>query len=242
MKNSPWKRDELILALELYFKEPDSRSNEKHSSVIKLSEFLNSLAVNSEEKASGGTFRNGNGVGMKLRNFLSYDPSYEGKALSRGSKLEKEVWEEYRSNVEELYKVAGAIKNNANSEELLAVTDLKSYMVEEAREGAILSRIHIARERSKKIVSIKKRAVLTQTGSLACEACGFDFKKTYGDIGDGFAECHHVKPVSELRSGDVTKLDDLIMLCSNCHRMIHRTRPWRTVSELKAILKTSTSN
>lgn len=236
MKNPTWKRDELILALELYFKEPDARGNERHDSVIKLSKLLNSLPINSEINA-GDSFRNENGVGMKLRNFLSYDPDYSGKALTRGSKLEKEVWDEYSTDLEKLYKVSEAIRNNSNSDELLTVTNLKTYMVEEVSEGEILTRIHVARERSKKIVNMKKSSVLDKTGLLECEVCGFDFKNVYGDIGDGFAECHHLKPVSELQPGAMTKLDDLSILCANCHRMIHRTRPWKTMEELKSILK-----
>lgn len=236
MKNPPWKRDELILALELYFKVPDARGNERHDSVIKLSKLLNSLPLNSEIN-TGDTFRNENGVGMKLRNFLSYDPRYSGKALTRGSKLEKEVWDEYSTDLEKLYKVSNAIRKNSNSDELLAVTNLNTYMVEEVSEGEILTRIHVARERSRKIVNMKKCAVLDKTGLLECEVCGFDFQNIYGAIGEGFAECHHLRPVSELQSGDKTKLNDLSILCANCHRMIHRTRPWKTVDELKSILK-----
>jgi predicted HNH restriction endonuclease len=29
--------------------------------------------------------------------------------------------------------------------------------------------------------------------------CGFDFKDKYGELGEGFAECHHTIPVSELK-------------------------------------------
>lgn len=236
MKNPPWKRDELILALELYFKQPDSRGNEGHSSVAALSELLNSLPIHSE-LGTGETFRNMNGVGMKLRKFLSYDPAYKGKALSRGSKLEKDVWDEYSTNIEKLYKVADAIRSNYDSGDLLAITNTETYMVEAASEGEVLTRIHISRERSKKIVKTKKSKVLNDTGKLECEVCGFDFQEKYGVIGNGFAECHHVKPVSELQPGDITKLGDLCILCANCHRMIHRSSPWKTMDELKKIIK-----
>ena len=58
-------------------------------------------------------------------------------------------------------------------------------------------------------------------GQLACETCGFDFKAMCGPHGDGYIECHHVIPLHA--SGETkTRLDDLILICSNCHRMIHR--------------------
>jgi 5-methylcytosine-specific restriction protein A len=29
----------------------------------------------------------------------------------------------------------------------------------------------------------------------------------------------------------------LELVCSNCHRMIHRRRPWLTIEQLRSILK-----
>jgi 5-methylcytosine-specific restriction enzyme A len=56
-----------------------------------------------------------------------------------------------------------------------------------------------------------------------CSICGFDFEETYGDIGSGFIEVHHCRPL-HLYNGprEVNPRTDLIVVCSNCHRMIHR--------------------
>ena len=35
----------------------------------------------------------------------------------------------------------------------------------------------------------------------------------------------------------LTRLADLALLCSNCHRMIHRTKQWLTVEELKELVE-----
>jgi predicted HNH restriction endonuclease len=75
-------------------------------------------------------------------------------------------------------------------------------------------------------------------GALACEACGFDFEVTYGERGKEFIECHHVRPLSELKPGDKTSVDDLALVCSNCHRMIHVRRPWLTIEQLKQLITT----
>ena len=45
-------------------------------------------------------------------------------------------------------------------------------------------------------------------------------------------ECHHTVPVSEYGSGARTQLRDLALVCANCHRMLHRRRPWLTIDEL----------
>jgi 5-methylcytosine-specific restriction protein A len=68
-------------------------------------------------------------------------------------------------------------------------------------------------------------------------ACGFNFAARYGERGSGFIECHHTKPVSALRPGEKTRLEDLALLCANCHRMIHIRRPWMTVGQLKQALQ-----
>jgi putative restriction endonuclease len=36
-----------------------------------------------------------------------------------------------------------------------------------------------------------------------------------------------------LKDGDTTRLEDLALLCANCHRMIHRASPWLSVEELR---------
>ena len=59
---------------------------------------------------------------------------------------------------------------------------------------------------------------------MFCEICGFSFVDKYGDIGKDFIEAHHIKPVSEMKEGESTNINDLVMVCSNCHSMIHRRK------------------
>ncbi|MEX0712093.1 MAG: HNH endonuclease [Pirellulales bacterium] len=103
-------------------------------------------------------------------------------------------------------------------------------------EGHELLRLHRSRERNRGLVARKKRRVLTQMGRLECEACGFDFAAVYGELGAGFAECHHTQPLAQAAGERRTALTDLAVVCANCHRMLHR-RPWRTVSELSQLLR-----
>ena len=65
-------------------------------------------------------------------------------------------------------------------------------------------------------------------GGLNCTCCGFNFSDFYGkEIGDGFIEIHHIKPIFQYQGDNPIKtIKDAILniapLCSNCHRMIHR--------------------
>ena len=111
------------------------------------------------------------------------------------------------------------------------VIDYKSEFL----EGKKKLKIHKQRERNPKIIKLAKERFIQKQGTLYCEICGFDFEVTYGERGKGFIEAHHSKPVSELKKKEKTKIEDIVMVCSNCHRMLHK-RPWIKKKQLKKIL------
>jgi 5-methylcytosine-specific restriction protein A len=108
---------------------------------------------------------------------------------------------------------------------------------DEFPEGKELTELHKRKERNPKVVLRKKKKVLQERGKLECEVCGFDFVKIYGQLGYGFSECHHTVPVSELTEGHKTKLSDMVIVCANCHRMLHKSRPLISIGELRAVVK-----
>lgn len=71
-----------------------------------------------------------------------------------------------------------------------------------------------------------------------CFGCGFDFEEHYGQRGAGYIEIHHIKPLSEIDEEiEVNPETDLIPLCSNCHRMVHRVKTdVLTLEELRKII------
>jgi 5-methylcytosine-specific restriction protein A len=183
-------------------------------------------------------YRNPNGVYMKLCNYLRYDPTYKGKGLAAGSKLEKEIWDSYSDSREELHRTAKIIisaLSKPNYREAETPTDLEE--MDTAVEGRVLTRIHSFRERKPENVEKKKAYTIKKHGKLECEVCGFVFENKYGELGKGFAECHHLIPLSELQIEKKPKLEDFAILCANCHRMIHRKKPWLTLSQLKTIVR-----
>jgi len=96
--------------------------------------------------------------------------------------------------------------------------------------------MHRVRERNRELVKRKRAAVLRETGRLACEACDFDFNEKYGEHGRGFIEVHHLLPLHALSPGSRTRLQDLAILCANCHRMVHAKAKWLTAFELQELL------
>ena len=106
----------------------------------------------------------------------------------------------------------------------------------EVPEGKKKLKSHIIRERNPRIRLLAINQFIEKNKRLYCECCGFDFEKEYGEIGHYFIECHHTFPVHKMKANHKTVVEDIALLCSNCHRMIHRSPKWLTVEELKSII------
>jgi 5-methylcytosine-specific restriction protein A len=68
----------------------------------------------------------------------------------------------------------------------------------------------------------RKKAI--KIHGLTCKICNFNFEENYGERGADFIEVHHCKPIYTF-GGQAQTVDprtDLVPVCSNCHRMIHR--------------------
>jgi 5-methylcytosine-specific restriction protein A len=131
------------------------------------------------------------------------------------------VWEEFGSDEARLRATAAAIAVGVSAPEAQAeIAASEEPDEEEFPEGRIIYRLHRARERSRALVERKKASVLQSKGKLACESCDFDFAAVYGSLGDGYIECHHAVALSTLTEAQKTKLEDRVLVCSNCHRMI----------------------
>jgi 5-methylcytosine-specific restriction protein A len=91
--------------------------------------------------------------------------------------------------------------------------------------------------------SAKLRAAAIRIHGTSCQACGFSFLKTYGNHGHNYIEVHHLKPISQYQTErDVNPETDMAVLCSNCHRMIHRkANAPLTLEALRKLLNKPTS-
>ncbi len=104
-------------------------------------------------------------------------------------------------------------------------------------EGRAQYRQHRSLERDAGIVRKAKAKRLQETGRLQCEVCFIDFKEVYGPLGEGFIEAHHTVPVATLRGNIRTKLVDIALVCSNCHRMLHRGQSLPSIRQLRRIVR-----
>ena len=243
--NPDWTRDELIVALDAYLTHRLKIPNKNSPDIRALSEAIKNLGQTVLGLTEiSETFRNVNGVYMKLMNFRSVDPQFTArgrKGLSAGNKAEKEVWKEFANDPKKCKEIANAILEGVKFSEIMHMNGNKVFESDfvEAIEGRILSHLHVRKERNSKLRTNKFNQAIDTTGKLACEVCGFDFSVYYGQRGEGFIECHHKKPLSSLEGEQKTHIDDLALVCANCHRMIHRSKNWLSIEELKYIISQS---
>lgn len=120
-------------------------------------------------------------------------------------------------------------KDNPESDDSLYFEEGKKEYVRHARY-----------ERNQAMIKLAKKRFKAKHGSLFCEACGFSFDK-YGKRGENFIEAHHDVPISQLGANAASNINDIRMVCSNCHSMLHR-KDWITVDTLKGLLANSSNN
>lgn len=99
-------------------------------------------------------------------------------------------------------------------------------------EGAAIEATMKRRERSR-----RNRLLCLSIHSPTCTVCGVDPSSIYGPECGQILEVHHLDPLSEAaepRTYDPKT--DLIPLCPNCHRAIHRRKPAYDPDELRALM------
>jgi predicted HNH restriction endonuclease len=109
-----------------------------------------------------------------------------------------------------LYKSKGATQ-------IIAADDFEAS----ALEGQAKLAIHIQYERDSLLIKKIKEIAIRSNPMLNCDVCGFSFYEKYGELGQGFIEAHHKTPLSETKQ-TLTTRDDIDLVCSNCHQMIHK--------------------
>ena len=130
---------------------------------------------------------------------------------------------------------------NAGSATKLIETFVKPAVEAErivGREGRLLVRMHVYKERDRKFARmVRKHYKELNGGRLVCHACGCVPTETYGPLGDSCIEAHHKIPIEQLQPDSVTQVSDMAMLCASCHRLVHSKKSCLTVEQVSELIQ-----
>ncbi|WP_395104658.1 HNH endonuclease [Actinomadura sp. SCN-SB] len=237
-----WVWDELVLVCAAVYKNDWREIKQYDARAIELSELLQIMPIHPPEMR-GANFRSANSVQRKTADIATAHPSYP-KKQTKGGKLTRDVVNAFIRDPARMLAaaegIAAALASTDPSLKHRIATPDPDEMEETAMEGRLLERIHRFRERNPSLRQRKIAMVVRNGGALRCEVCGFDFSERFGKHGEGYIEVHHTTPLHETGITE-TRLDDLALLCANCHRMSHRrlegTGTWPSPEELRKLLE-----
>jgi hypothetical protein len=102
-----------------------------------------------------------------------------------------------------------------------------------SQEGGKILRTHFIRERDPSLVAAKKNTFIAQHGQLFCAVCGLEERSLPAQLGYSCFEVHHILSIGQRSEEVPTRLSDLVIVCANCHRMIHSTSEPLLIEELQ---------
>ncbi|KPH97623.1 HNH endonuclease [Actinobacteria bacterium OK074] len=211
--------------------------------VQELSELLRSLPIHPPEAMALPEFRSPDSVSHKTTDFATNYGPYQGGRTRCGEPTLRMI-KAFTDRKSEMLQAAEAIREGIGSGELYLLPRQPDEVDDDgttAIEGRLLVRRALVRERNPKLRRRKIQQASRGGRPLTCEVCDFDFAWTYGSLGEGYIEVHHVTPLHITDSRE-TSLDGLACLCANCHRMCHKSRrgeSWRTPDDLRKEMRKS---
>lgn len=167
------------------------------------------------------------GLGVRIVNYLKrFEVLHHNESTKAYSIIPFESWhEDYDSSKSIVWKLRDELI--IALEELRLVNPESEFMVEDenfsysiTKEGKRVMYYSSRYERS-----TKNRNAAIKIHGTSCMVCGFDFERTYGLLGKDYIEVHHIRPLSDQQEEvEIDPENDLICVCANCHRMLHRTK------------------
>jgi len=228
--NPNWGRDEVLLALDLYFRCEGRIPSKDDPRVIALSDDLRRLPYHAEA-ARKPSFRNPDGVAFKLQNLRQIAT---GKGLGNVATNDRLVWAEFGKAPELVAKLATAIR--AGIEQVAADEPSED---QEFLEGRLLTELHRRRERNP---AVRKQLIATRrkSGKLTCDLCGGGSPSSSPELETASFEGHHLLGIAA-GAERPTKLSDMALLHATCHRLVHAaivlSKRWLTLTEARDVIR-----
>ena len=172
-----------------------------------------------------------------------YDPKLAEAIDAHGLQIRKGTnSNEIRKSADRMIKLKSklfGLTNAGSATTLIDATAKPEVEAEEivGREGRLLVRLHIHRERDRKFVRRVRKHYRSLAGDrLVCHACGCVPNEVYGPSGESCMEAHHKVPIEQLQPDSVTVVADMAMLCASCHRVVHSEKPCLAVEKVNELV------
>ena len=237
-----WTVEEMILAADFADSRDWTTVNKGTPGVDELSDLLR-MATFYPVAARPENFRSLNSIGRKTNNLIASHPESKGKGL-RTSASEVPVVERFVENRLVMKRVAKELRERIRAG-TAAVGDADKLYREysaaiDAEAGASVHRKSESLDALATVCAVDSRthssvvgSIVSRGDSLDCDLCGFDFEHAYGRLGRGYIELHVTDSPTSVGGDD----SEVLPVCSNCHRMLHRGRG-AAVDVLRSALET----
>jgi len=208
--NPTWTWDETLLALDLLYRH-DAPIDRHHRDTISLSRLLRSARIHPLEGRKP-SFRNADGVALKMQNLLSAIDQDRGLS---SSKTDRQIVLEFpKTRARDVEMIAEQIRDAIDKGTAPNLSSDDDVFI----EGHMLTSRHRRRESR-----IRKRLLARLSDDeLICEMCGFVPPVSERIYRESFFEAHHVLPLAATKGTRSTRLSDMALLCANCHRFVHK--------------------
>lgn len=212
----------MILALDVLYFSGEERINAQSKATRELSELLTSLPIH-PLSARGEIFRNQKGVTDVILNYRRTVRS--GKKDPHVGALFYEIGMIYEDRLDELHAIAEAIRKNIPFYGSIPFgNDLER---ENFPEGALLCHLH-------RVIEARDGARIVP--KQRCEVCMIETVPIYKNC-PNLLEQHLIIPVVELDGNRRYGQTHFITVCPNCHKALHRYRPWLTKENCGELLR-----
>ena len=125
-----WTRNEEIIVFNLYCKIPFQKSSKNHPEVIRIANLIG---------------RTPSAVNMKIGNFGSFDETLKKQGivgLTNASKLDKEIWDEFNGNWDELAFRSEELLSKLLSKPIESAFDMESIPLGAVRTATVKQRVN----------------------------------------------------------------------------------------------------
>ncbi len=166
-------------------------------------------------------------IGVKVRPLKESNPQIAAIPALQGGVI-RTVYDISESDAQRLLRAATV------PQKLLSRLQTTTRTSEEETFAEGIKRTVARAERNARL-----RVAAKEKWGMKCYCCGFDFEQFYGSMARGAAVVHHLELFTSNDKKRKTTVEDVRVVCANCHYVLHLTKSPMGVDDLKKVVSKS---